>query len=218
MSRSTPSISRDRDYIIATERETKEPSWYQELVANLDKQSVKGRGGKDDYSMYDQINAIVSDKGSKFSSVEEKVQSMVERTGLKKMLATVTTDAKQPLNTQAQLQMPMEEPANKQVQIFASIPELKTFIDNYIDARPGTSVDAVVLDALKINQIKQKLGSNADDLPLEVRRYISFKLGEATKDNAFTDDSQLGKVDTSVDKNVVDDPLAVCNPARDGSA
>lgn len=215
MSRPSSSISRDRTF--STERETTEPDWYKELAANLDKQAVKSK--REDYSLYDQINSIVSDKASKFSTVEAKVEDMVERTGLKKMLAQSQSveQSKQALNTKAQLSM--QEPATKQVEIFTSIPELKTFIDNYIEARPGTSIDSVVHDAVKINQIRNKLPAN-DDLPEEVRRYISFKIGETNKDTAqmHSNDNQLGKVDVSVDKNVVDDPLSVCQPARDGSA
>jgi len=213
MSRHTPVIS--RDYSFATERKSEhEPEWYANFIDGLEKNSVKSR--KDDYSLYDQINSIVSDKGSKFSSVEAKVSDMVERTGLKKMLAQITNDTKQQLNAKAQLTM--QEAAVPQVKTFASIPELKTFIDNYIDGHKGTSVEAVIHDALKINQIRKKLEIE-DTLPEEVQHYISFKIGEASKDNnqSHQNDNQLGKVDTSVDKNVVDDPLMICQPARDGS-
>ena len=213
MSRPTPSIS--RDYSFSTERKSEhEPEWYSTFIDSLEKSAVKSK--RDDYSLYDQINSIVSDKGSKFSSVEAKVSDMVERVGLKKMLANNANETKQTLNAKAQLTM--QEAAVPQVKTFASIPELKTFIDNYVDGHKGTSVEAVIHDALKINQIRKKLEIE-DTLPEEVQHYISFKIGEANKDSnqSHQNDNQLGKVDTSVDKNVVDDPLMILSPARDGS-
>lgn len=200
MSRSNPSISRDHSYT-SDHNSGKEPSWFSDFVDNLNKQAVKSK--REDYSLYDQINAIVGDKASKFSSVEEKVSDMINRTGLKKML-----------EAKAQL----IENDHSTPTLFSSIPELKTFIDNYIDARPGTSIDAVIHDALKINQIKNKL-PEGDDMPEEVKRYINNKISDELGDrtNLHRDDMQLGKVDMTIDKNTVDDPLAVCMPNRDTS-
>jgi hypothetical protein len=189
-SRSNPMISRDTD---AYDRGGKLPSWMDGLENELNKQSVKSK--KEDYALFDQINSIIGNK-SKYSTVEEAVIDFQKRTGLYEVLQH------------------RKQAAAEQDDIFGSIPELKTFIDNYVAERPGTSVDSVVHDLLKINSIKDKL-PKSDDVPEAVKHYINEKITEShTTHPQKENDNQLGKIDLSVDDNLSkdNDPFSGCEP------
>src|SRR3984957_13326671 len=120
--RSVSTISRDNGGV---ERGERGPSWFNDFVSNLEKNSIKS---KRDISMLEQINNILGNK-SKYSNVEEAVLDMQKRTGLFDFLNSKRA------SDQNNLQ---EVPA-----IFTKIPAMKTFIDNYVGDRPGTSVESV---------------------------------------------------------------------------
>lgn len=186
-------ISRDTD---SFETHSKEPSWFADFVSNLEKEAVKSR--KDDYDMFNQINNIIGNK-SKYSTVEEAVLDMQKRTGLLDFLAQKKASE------------------NNQLESFKEIPELKIFIDNYVEERPGTSVDSVVHDLLKIKSIKDKL-PQGDDVPVDVKHYINDKILEAKTQmsGSSKEDMHLGEIDLSTDDNVAmdNDPFGGCTPAR----
>lgn len=194
--RSQSIISRDHS---SNETDGKEPSWFADFVNNLDKAATKSK--KDDFSLFDQINNILGNK-SKYSNVEEAVKDMAKRTGLSDML-----------NKKKQAQLSVDE-KNKDSKFLNEIPELKTFIDNYIEDHHGTSVDAVIHDLLKIKSIKDKLPE--DDAPLEIVKYINDKIMEIKMQNQHPGDESfnLGKADLSTDDNVVsdNDPFGGCEP------
>ena len=200
MSRQKYYISRDVDAYDAGDRE---PSWFKDYVKNLEKEAVKSK--RQDYALFDQINSILGNK-SKYSSVEEAVLDMQRRTGLLGLL-------KQRKEAQAIISKKYENS-----KIFGEIPSMKIFIDNYIEGRPGTSVDAVVHDLLRDPSIKDKL-PEGDDVPVEVRRYINDKLLESKMMHPeFGEENlQLGKIDLSPDENTSsdNDPFASCMPAKD---
>lgn len=197
-SRSQSIVSRDTSF---SEINQKEPSWFKDFVSNLEKNSTKSK--KDDYSLYDQVNSILGNK-SKYSTVEEAVLDMQKRTGL--------TDL---LNQKKQAQ---DLTANKyqDSKILNEIPQLKTFIDNYVDDHPGASVESVIHDILKVRSIKDKL-PEGDDLPEEAKRYINDKISEVNMQNPKNDENNLdlGKVDMSgSDENIAEDndPFSGCEP------
>lgn len=199
MSRSNYYISRDTSAIDTGDRE---PSWFADYVANLEKQSVKSK--KDDYSLLDQINSILGNK-SKYSTTEEAILDMQKRTGLLDIL-----------NNKKQAQVAIEKKYEKS-NLLNSIPTLKTFIDNYVEDRPGTSVDAVIHDLLRIQSIKDKL-PEGDDVPEEIKHYINDKILESNINHptSSSEDLQLGKLDLSTDDNTSEDnnPFLGCTPAR----
>jgi hypothetical protein len=160
------------------------PSWldqYAQAMENLEKSSVKSR--QEDQSLYDQISAIIGNK-SKFSTVEECVEDLKHRSGLTAFLA-----AKQ---------------ASDNSETFQKSPVLKNFIDNYIDAHPGSSVESVIQAALKIPQIVEVLPL-PDDVPDDVKQYINHKLGEVDLGNTNNEDAHLGKVDLQIDNQITQD-------------
>lgn len=190
-SRNTSIISRDESSV---ERSEKAPSWLNDYAALLEKESVKSN--RQDHSLFDQINHIMGNK-SKYSTVEEAVLDFQKRTGLYDVM-----QKKQAYKSKYD-----------NIKIFKEIPVLKTYIDNYLEDRPGASVEAVVHDLLKIQIIKEKL-PQGDDVPEEVRHYINDKISETnnTIDDNNEDNMELGKLDVSQDTSVVDDPLGICMP------
>jgi hypothetical protein len=188
--RNSSIISRDNS---SFDRGDKTPSWFNDFANNLEKESAKPKS--QDYSLFDQINSILGNK-SKYSTVAEAVEDLQKRTGLYDIL-----QKKQASNI------------GSNIQLFKELPVLKTYIDNYVDDRPGTSVEAVIHDLLKIKTIKEKL-PESDDVPAEVKKYISDKIGESNR-SIVKDDSdslELGKMDLTQDVAVVDDPLGICMP------
>jgi hypothetical protein len=197
--RSPSIISRDPESIDIGDRE---PSWFKDYASNLEKESAKSK--KNDYSLFDQINNILGNK-SKYSSVEEAVLDMQRRTGLLDLLSQ---------KKQAQLATINKHKNNKTL---TEIPSIKTFVDNYIEDHPGTSVDAAVHALLDQKSIKDQLA--CDDAPDDVKEYINDKLLEMKKLNPKSkeDDLNLGKLDfsTNDDTSKDNDPFASCMPAKD---
>jgi len=189
--RNSSIISRDES---SFDRGDRTSSWFNDFANNLEKESAKPKN--QDYSLFDQINSILGNK-SKYSTVAEAVEDMQKRTGLYDIL-----QKKQASNVE-----------HGSIQLFKELPILKTYIDNYIDDRPGTSVEAVIHELLKVKSIKDKL-PQSDDVPMEIKKYISDKIGETNgaivKDD--NDNLELGKIDLTQDVAVVDDPLGICMP------
>lgn len=173
----------DRDASFSTYVE-KEPSWLADYDKMLSNNKTAVRSKEDDHSLFRQINEILNNGGgSKFSSVQEMVEDLKQRTGL--------------LEFQKQAQ-------ETQKDLFQEIPALKHFIDNFVDSHPGTSVDAVIFNALKNPNIKTKLPLG-DDVPLSVKEYINKKISEHNQENNNAEDIHLGKVDVQTDSNIISD-------------
>lgn len=187
--RSLPSFYRDE---VSADQPSAKPSWYDDFVQNLEKNSVKSQR-----SIYDDIAAIISGTKSKYSSVEEAVQDMKERTGLKAFL-----EGKQAIAS-------TQEP-----EIFKKIPEMKVFIDNFVEDRPGTSVESVVHDLLKIDSIRDQLPDRTD-VEDDVRVYINTQLAKSKNQHSDSNkvDLHIGKVDQST-PDIGNDPLAICEPLK----
>lgn len=183
--RSIPAISRDNS---ATDNDTRSPSWLNEFISNLEKSAVQPRN-QDNF--YDQLNGIINSK-SKYSSVEEAIKDMQVRTGLYDLL-----------NKKANSQIP---------QIFLQIPQMQSFIDNFVKDRPGIAVEAVVQALMKINEIKNKIPEN--DVSDDVKKYISDKISENKALHPEQSNTELGKLDKGTDGNSVDDPFSICMPSK----
>ena len=191
--RSSGVISRDNS---AFDNGDREPSWFSDYVENLEKAAVKSK--KDDYNLFNSINNIIGNK-SKYSSVEEAVVDMQKRTGLYDLLH--------------------KKEASADPEIFKKIPQMKTFIDNFVEDRPGISVEAVIHDMIKINDIRANLPEKTD-VPDDVKVYISNKIKEIKLNNPKKDlnNLDLGKMDLSVDDGISsdNDPFKGCEPTRNG--
>lgn len=184
--RSIPSVS----------REDASASWLDDFIGNLEKESAKSQS-QAQRSIYDDISAILGNTKPKFSNVEEAVKDLKQRTGLEEML---------------KIKASMEN--FKEPEIFKQIPEMKTFIDNYVAGRAGTSVFSVTQELMKLDSVRDKLPAGTDISP-DVEAYINHKIGEAlshTPDHNQVN-LDLGKVDHSV-TDISDDPLSICEPFK----
>lgn len=195
----TPSfVSRDTSDV---EVGRKTNSWFDEYASKMEKDAVRSKS--QDHAMFDQISSIIGKK-SKYSTVQEAVLDMQKRTGLTEFLNK---------KKEAQEHLDKEHVDNKYLN---EIPELKIFIDNYVNDRPGTSVEAVVHDIMKLKSITDHL-PDVGDVPLEVKKYINDKIAESKSFNTSEDvNLNIGKLDVSKDDTGSDnDPFASCLPAKE---
>jgi len=174
-----------------------EPEWLDDFISELEKSAVKSK--VQDAVIFDEINQILGNRKSKYSSVEEAVLDMQKRTGLLEFLN----------KKQASSSLTHKEP-----EIFSRIPEMKIFIDNYVESRPTAFPEAVVEDLLKIKSIQEKL-DNKFDVPNDVRVYINNKIIEVEKNNPQNKEVNLnlGKIDTSTDGDENYDPFELLEPS-----
>ena len=118
------------------ERRDRLPTWMNEFAENLEKQSTQSKG-KADRSIYDQISSIMGTK-PKFSSVEDAVNDMKERSGLTAFFK---------LQSQAQAQEP--EKKSKKIKILEMAPQLAQTAENYIEATNGNLPIPAIVDKLR---------------------------------------------------------------------
>jgi len=189
--RALPSVSRDDS---SAEKSANNPSWIDDFIGNLEKTSVQSQS-QAQRSIYDDISAIIGNTKSKFSNVDEAVKDLKERTGLNALLRVKASLDSEP-------------------ESFKTIPEMKVFIDNYVADRPGTSVESVCHELMKLDDVRNKLPDRSD-VDDGVKAYISKRIGEATMQQADHNkvDLHLGKVDQSAPATT-DDPLSICEPFK----
>jgi len=180
-SRYLPVVSRDESF---TEQTSSSP-WCDEFLKNYNQSSTSN-------SIYDEISAILNNSKSKFSSVEEAVKDLKERTGLDIYLESFAS---------------IKEP-----EIFKKIPEMRIFIENYIEDHPGTSIESVVYEILNKDHFKEQLPDNSD-VENEVKQFINNKLSDVYVTLPDNINMHVGKVDQS-SENEVDDPLKICEPNK----
>ena len=176
MSRGGYKINRDTSF---SSYKNEDPSWVSDYLDAVEKYSVYSR--KDDASMFEKINQILGNGKSKYSSVEEAVTDMQKRTGLYDLL---------------------HKNASNNIELFTKIPALKSFIDNHISTYPGTSMDAVVFNIMKIPAFKNNINTG-EDVPSDVKEYISQKIGEINPEKEISENTNLGKADVSIDNETM---------------
>lgn len=189
MSRNGSKINRDTSFSTYS---NKEPEWVAEYVNAVSKYSVHSK--KEDALLFDQINQILGNNKSKYSSVEEAVLDMQKRTGLYELLQKTASTP---------------EP-----ELFSKIPSLKFFIDNHVKSFPGTSIDAVVFNILKVPEFKDALSDN-QDVPEDVKNYINSKIAEVNpEDPNDVADHNMGKTDLEMTNELVksNNPLNILVP------
>lgn len=188
MSRGRGGFSRDESYSISESQ----PSWSDDYLNAVRKYSVKSR--TEDSAIFDQINQIIGNSKSKYSSVEEAVLDMQKRTGLLDLLQKQAA----------------AEPA-----LFSKIPGLKTFIDNHVKDYPSSSVDSVIFNLMRIPTFKSELPSG-EDVDDDVRQYINACIADRSpEDNCDDSSGQMGKADVEIDSETTknNNPLQSLSPA-----
>lgn len=166
-------------------------AWENSFIDNL-QQTAKTHSD----SIYEEISAILGNTKPRYSSMSEAIDDMRNRSGLAALL-----DAKKALAF-------IKEP-----KIFQEIPQMKVFIDNFVSDRPGTSIENVVNDLLKINDIKDKLPANTD-IDDEVKAYINERIVESSAKTDHNDvNMDLGKITHNLPLTS-DDPFDICEPTK----
>lgn len=145
--RHQPSVIRESD------SSSSEDNWMNQLAKNLERNAVEPRHEK---SMYDQINNIMNNsKKSKFSSVDDAVKDMQERSGLTAYLEKVKSAANQKAKKLAQ------SAQDKNPKIFRSAPMVKNTLENFVRENRGNSTVPAIVE--KIKEIHNGDVSNAAD-------------------------------------------------------
>lgn len=185
MSRSGGKISRDRSFSTYS---NEDPSWAKDYYDTVQKYSVKSR--KEDSAIFDEINQILGNAKSKYSSVEEAVLDMQKRTGLYEVL--------------------QKQAADETPEMFKKFPDLKDFIQDKLDVFPGSAVSAIADLILQEPKYKNAIPAG-EHLPADVEEYINKLKGEMSPNE---DRAADGKVDLNIDNNTVRDnnPLNILNP------
>lgn len=186
MSRSGGKISRDTSYSTYA---NEEPSWAKDYFEAVEKYSVKSH--KEDSALFDQINQILGNSKSKYSSVEEAVLDMQKRTGLYDLLQKKAAD---------------ESPS-----MFDQFPDLKDFIKDKVEAFPGSAVSAIADSILQEPKYKNAIPAG-QQVPREIEEYINKIKSEVLNQN--NDDRTNGKIDLDIDNNTLknNNPLSSLNP------
>lgn len=183
-----------RDSYEVETQSSNQPDWVSDFANRLKEISATQSAN----SIFDEINAVVSTT-AKYKSVDEAVFDMIKRTGLGNVLA----------------QRKIANDLQETIEVFQTLPEMKHFIDNYVEAHPGTVVDAVVHSLMKIHAIKDKL--KTDDVTADVKKYINLKILEQ-EINSATDNQaanmNLGKIDNNLSDTTIDNPLGFMDPDR----
>ena len=190
--RHPPVISRD-ETAFERQDDVSNSHWYDLFIENLQKHSVQSQ--RTQRSIQDEIAAIMGNPSPKFSSVEEVVQDLRERTGLQAFINSKRASLKEP-------------------EIFSKIPQMKVFIDNFVEDRPGTSVASVIHDLMKFPDIRAKL-PDATDVSDDVKAYINAKIAEISGRSSDRNqvDNNIGRAEQSTEY-LTDDPLAICEPLK----
>ena len=126
------------------EKEILDTYWAESLKNKLNKIAVQPKRVDD---LLFRVNEVVDSKKSKFSSVEDKVSEMIERSGL----AAYLKDKKIKLSKKAELQ---QETSNETIETFKKYPNIKKTIDNIIEDSKGTLPVIGIVD--KVSRLHEK--------------------------------------------------------------
>lgn len=176
MSRNRGTISRDNSFSTYS---SEDPSWAKDYFEAVEKYSIKSR--REDSALFDEINQILGNAKSKYSSVEEAVLDMQKRTGLFDVL--------------------QKQAAEGTPEMFKMFPDLKDFIKDKLDVFPGSAVSAIGDLILQEPKYKNAIPSG-EHIPADVEEYINkLKVDMSPQE----DDKSDGKVDLDIDNNTIRD-------------
>lgn len=161
-----------------------EDFWLNELEKNLQKNAVKTKE-QDDY-LFNQLNSILNrNSKSKFSSVNEVVEDMKNRSGLTAYLDKIKLSEK---NITVKKASSTEEPI-----IFSKHPEIKKTIENYVNSTSGYMSIPAILQKVMTLYKSDVLDLNTWEDPALVK-FISRLNLEAKSKNVNPNYSNLGIV------------------------
>ena len=187
--RSAPVINRQTSSSYA------EDSWFSHLQKSLVKESVKSK--KEDSSLFDQINSIMNNRNSKYSSVDEAVKEMQERSGLSAYLNKLRASEK--INKKIANELSVEDNSNlaNQVNVINKYPSIYNTIINYINDTNGNLPVPAILEQVKSIH-KNDISDPKDWEDPNLIRLISELNQKNKKENSLNKiEENLGKIDKS---------------------
>jgi len=142
-----------------------------EFEKNLQKNAVQPK--QKDQNLFDQINAVVGNKDSKYKNVDAAVEDMKKRSGLTEYLNKLKLEAKKDNNSytkKADESHAVQVNGNINIDVFKRYPELKSTIDNYITDTNGHLPVAAILE--KVKTIHN--GKNCEDSDFDDEQLIKY--------------------------------------------
>lgn len=112
-----------------------------DFIKNLEKIAVQPY--EKDQSLFNQINSIINGKHSKFSSVEDKVKDMQERSGYSAYLNKLKAE------TEDNHQKKVAQTKELNIELFNKYPQTKTTFDNLIRSTNGYWSVLALIDKVK---------------------------------------------------------------------
>jgi len=158
----------------------------------IKRQAVVGK--KDNSDVYSQINQILTGVKPKFSTVDEVVLDLRKRTGLANYLNQISAKD----SDASQTKIAEEDDTPK---AFKQCKDIKIFIDNYIEDRPGLAIQAIIEAIPKY--LKMKLSDDALE-DENLKKYINKVVQVEENDVDDQNSTNLGKLDTT-DSDIQED-------------
>lgn len=179
--------------VFSRDSESSDPEWFIDYANKLDKLAVQPV--EKDRSMFDQISEIMGSK-SKFSTVEDAVKDMRERTGLNKFLSVAAQTIESNVKTASDDDLEVSLPSDDEIpKLFNEHPHIEKYINKYISSRKGhTSIASLLSEISRL--FKEVDSAHLDDKVL--KNFISNKIieeRELNPNNENFDVEMLGAVD-----------------------
>ena len=203
--------------VITTQADSDQNSdhWLREFEDKLIKNSVQPAGNR---SIFDQINSIMNGSKSKFSSVQAKVDDMMNRSGMKahldslKTAETASTQKTADCSTKTAQDQSVDanaakEPASKEskVIVFQKKPSIVKTLNNIIEGSRGNLPIPTIIDRLR-SLHNDDIAEASDWEDDELLRYVSdLNLSaKCANQSNYEDFQDLGKTDTSTADSDID--------------
>lgn len=167
----------------ASDDQAAEDHWLKELENSLEKSAVKSRD--DDYSLFHQINSVISGTKPKYSSVAAAVEEMKERSGLTAYLSKINKISEQENDGKvASVNKQAQAVSHDSPELFVQYPQVKKTFLNYIeDTKGNISVPGILYKVRNIHEQDVANHSLWDDENL--LRFITSENLKAKSENSF---------------------------------
>jgi hypothetical protein len=213
-------MSRSRNLTISRNSDSniEEDHWLKQFEKSLKKESVQSRNV--DQSLFDQISSIMNGAKSKYSSVDDAVKEMKERSGLAAYLSKAESLSNKKVAQDVNDTFDKKVPGNIDKVIIPSAikkcPSIKTTIENYIRSTNGNLALPAILEHIK--SIHKEDVQDADWEDSNLLKFISqVNVSERQKHPTNKDYSSLGLADDSNNTDIDpsnSDAFNILQPAK----
>jgi hypothetical protein len=187
--RARPIISRDNSFSSSS---GKTPSWFDEFVETLQKTSTQSV--EQDKSTFDVISEIMGTKPARYSSMDEAIKDMHDRSGLMVYLKQIQSAGESAQTKTASENL--EVTLDAEPELLTERPALKQVILNIVEGRMGhTNVESVLHKLFELFRNDGIESKHLEDKQL--KQYVSDVISSVKSNNHNEDflEVNLGKVD-----------------------